>query len=46
MDEFSDEVKVRDRNDREAYSLLEVRPFARGHGMESHRMLSQVLLNS
>lgn len=25
MDEFADEVKVKHRNDREAYSLLEVR---------------------
>lgn len=28
MDNFSDEIKVRERNDRETYSLLEVRSIA------------------
>lgn len=46
MDEFADEVKVRERNDRESYSLLEVRPRACGHVTDSHRMLSPVLPNS
>lgn len=46
MDEFTDEVKVKERNDREAYSLLEVRPFACGLVRESHGMLSPVLSNS
>ena len=42
MDDFSDEIKVRERNDRETYSLLEVRPVAFESG---NRRTSPAFLN-